>query len=217
MPDLMVSYDERDPTVNVINNEEILSHFYQHGWVVMPAFLPCVLNQLLLDEACFDADLTPAGVGRANDFMVNRQIRRDKTHWFDAKSNAQQDYLQIMRQLQLQLNRQYFLGLFDFECHFSRYQHGDFYQKHFDAFSGRSNRVLTTVSYLNNIAVGGELVLYGPDDAILTRITPQAGTLVLFESERFAHEVLPAIDERYSIAGWFRHNNSINGFIDPSR
>ena len=217
MPDPMVSYDERDPTINVIHNEEILGQFYQHGWVVMPAFLPGNLNQLLLDEARFDANLTPAGVGRANDYIINQQIRRDKTHWFDAISVGQQDYLRLMQQLQVQLNRQFFLGLFDFECHFSRYQHGDFYQKHVDAFSGRSNRVLTTVSYLNNVGVGGELVLYGPDDAILTRITPQAGTLVLFESERFAHEVLPAIDDRYSIAGWFRHNNSINGVVDPSR
>ena len=155
MPDPMVSYDERDPTINVIHNEEILSQFYQHGWVVMPAFLPGNLNQLLLDEARFDANLTPAGVGRANDYIVNQQIRRDKTHWFDAISVGQQDYLRLMQQLQVQLNRQFFLGLFDFECHFSRYQHGDFYQKHVDAFSGRSNRVLTTVSYLNNVGVGG--------------------------------------------------------------
>ncbi|MEM7151083.1 MAG: 2OG-Fe(II) oxygenase, partial [Pseudomonadota bacterium] len=41
--------------------------------------------------------------------------------------------------------------------------------------------------------------------------------LVLFESERFVHEVLPAFDNRYSIAGWFRKNASISGIIDPPR
>jgi SM-20-related protein len=48
-------------------------------------------------------------------------------------------------------------------------------------------------------------------------IKPTAGTLVLFESERFVHEVLPAADKRYSIAGWFRKNASISGIIDPPR
>jgi len=41
--------------------------------------------------------------------------------------------------------------------------------------------------------------------------------LVMFESERFMHEVLPANDVRYSIAGWFRKNTSISGIIDPPR
>jgi SM-20-related protein len=202
---------------NTCCNNVMLEQFYLHGWTVLPAFLPNMLNQQLLDEVNNHATLTSAGIGRAHAYTVNHQIRRDKTQWFDSQSQPQQHYLQLMHKLQLQLNRQFFLGLFDFECHFARYQQDDFYQKHVDAFKGRSNRVLTTVSYLNNVNNGGELVLYNPDDSELCRIKPQAGSLVLFESERFAHEVLTVIDERYSIAGWFRHNNSNNGFIDPSR
>ncbi len=197
--------------------EQSLQQFYLHGWTVIADYLPTALNQQLLNEARYQANLNPAGVGRASGHSLNSQIRRDKTAWFNSETEAQQHYLQHMQQLQVQLNRQFFLGLFDFECHFACYQHGDFYQKHVDAFSGRSNRVLTTVSYLNDVSAGGELVLYGQDDSVLKRILPQAGSLVLFESERFAHEVLPAIDERYSIAGWFRHNNSLNGVIDPSQ
>lgn len=34
------------------------------------------------------------------------------------------------------------------------------------------------------------------------------GTLVVFLSEEFEHEVLPAKRDRYSIAGWFRVNPS---------
>lgn len=206
-----------DTSNPIIGDENMLSQFYQQGWTVIANFLPDSLNRQLLEEARFDANLTPAGVGRARDHTLNRQVRRDKTQWFEGKTQAQQHYLELMQQLKQQLNRQFFLGLFDFECHFACYQQGDFYQKHFDAFSGRSNRVLTTVSYLNNVNAGGELVLYGADDSILSQITPQAGSLVLFESERFAHEVLTAVDDRYSVAGWFRHNNSINGAIDPSR
>lgn len=217
MSEVVSANGDNDVSAAGIGNEVTLEHFYLHGWTVIPNYLPVSLNEHLLKEARFEANLLPAGVGRARDHTLNQQIRRDKTQWFDGKSLAQQQYLQQMQRLQLQLNRQFFLGLFDFECHFARYQQGDFYQKHFDAFSGRSNRVLTTVSYLNDIQAGGELLLYNPDDTVLTKIKPQAGSLVIFESERFAHEVLTAIDDRYSIAGWFRHNNSINGVIDPSR
>ena len=37
---------------------------------------------------------------------------------------------------QQQMNRQCFLGLTHHECHFARYQRGDFYQTHLDAFRG---------------------------------------------------------------------------------
>lgn len=116
------------------------------------------------------------------------------------------------------LNRSFFLGLFDYECHYAKYQQGDFYKKHYDAFKGRSNRVFTTVLYLNTPDSGGELIIYKPKSKqVEVCIKPLAGTLVIFESERFMHEVLPAGDERYSIAGWFRMNASISGVIDPPR
>ena len=169
-----------------------------------------------MHEAQFEAELTPAGIGRQNDHQLNQQVRRDATQWFDGKSAAQQHYLALMAQLQLVFNRRCFLGLFDFECHFARYQQGDYYQKHMDAFSGRSNRVLTTVSYLNSVTAGGELALYNEQHQLIDKFLPTAGSLVLFESERFPHEVLPAIDTRYSIAGWFRKNASINGVLDPA-
>jgi SM-20-related protein len=48
-------------------------------------------------------------------------------------------------------------------------------------------------------------------------VPPKNGTLVLFLSEEFPHEVLVAKKTRYSIAGWFRINNSIGNQIDPPR
>lgn len=199
-----------------LNFDAIIAAFYQHGWVWLPNFLQPQLNADLLHEAQFDAELTPAGIGRKNDHQLNKQIRRDATQWFNGRSAAQQAYLQLMAQLQQAFNRRCFLGLFDFECHFARYRQGDYYQKHIDAFSGRSNRVLTTVSYLNSVTAGGELALYNEHNVLIDKLLPTAGSLVLFESERFPHEVLPAIDTRYSIAGWFRKNTSINGIVDPA-
>ena len=40
---------------------------------------------------------------------------------------------------------------------------------------------------------------------------------MVFESERFPHEVLAAASVRYSIAGWFRTNNSIAGVLTQRR
>ena len=205
-----------DFTENSVNIDAVIDAFYQHGWVWLPQFLSTELNNALLHEAQHSSELTPAGIGRQQAHQLNQQIRRDATQWFDGQSLAQQQYLALMAQLQLQFNRRCFLGLFDFECHFARYQHGDYYQKHLDAFRGRSNRVLTTVSYLNTVQAGGELVLYNADDSLLTTLSPTAGALLLFESERFPHEVLPAADPRYSIAGWFRKNASLNGVLDPA-
>lgn len=193
---------------------ELADHFYQHGWIWVPQFLPTALNHALLEDLHLQA-LQQAGVGRQQDHNVNAQIRRDQTAWLDGRSLAQQGYLAMMAELQQWFNQRFFMGLFDFECHYARYQQGDFYQKHVDAFRGRSNRVLTTVSYLNSVTQGGELQLFDEEEQLLTTIKPEAAGLVIFESERFPHQVLPAIDERFSIAGWFRRNNSLNGLVDP--
>ena len=42
------------------------------------------------------------------------------------------------------------------------------------------------------------------DSEPLEAIVPQMGRMVVFFSERFPHEVKPAVRRRYSIAGWFR-------------
>lgn len=193
---------------------ELMACFYQHGWVLVPNFLTAELNQALLADLQ-QQSLQQAGVGRQQAHLLNAQIRRDQTAWLDGSSEPQQHYLALMAQLQQSFNQQFFMGLFDFECHYARYATGDFYQKHLDAFKGRSNRVLTTVSYLNTVAQGGELQLFNTEDELLSSIAPVAGSLLVFESERFPHQVLPAIDERFSIAGWFRRNNSVNGLVDP--
>ena len=182
----------------------IMPDFYQQGLAVLPQAIPADLCQALLSEVQQRSDLTAAGVGRAGQLHQNSDIRRDHTVWLDGSTAPQQAYLALMLQLQQQMNRQCFLGLTHHECHFALYRRGDFYQTHLDAFRGRSNRVLTTVLYLNDVQSGGELVIYDENEVELTRVLPQAGLLVTFESERFPHQVLPAEFERFSIAGWFR-------------
>jgi len=121
--------------------------------------------------------------------------------------------------MQLYINRRLFLGLFSFESHFSHYAAGDFYKRHYDAFKGQANRVLSMVVYLNSDWTqedGGELVLYTDSrDVEGITVTPSFGTVVVFLSEDFPHEVLTTHRDRYSIAGWFRINSSTNERVDP--
>ena len=182
---------------------DTVEQFYLHGLAVIHHALPASLCQQLCQEAQ-QAPLKPAGIGRGQDLQLDPDIRRDQTLWLDGSSDAQQQYLTVMNHIQQAANRRCFLGLTHHEAHFARYQRGDFYQKHLDAFTGRSSRVLTTVCYLNNVASGGALQIYDEHDKPLLQVQPQASTLVLFESARFPHEVLPAEMVRFSIAGWFR-------------
>ncbi|MBB1384520.1 MULTISPECIES: 2OG-Fe(II) oxygenase [unclassified Pseudoalteromonas] len=205
--------------LNLLAYDNYLTEIEVQGYsVIHQAIDERLISDLMADCYRINPHFTLAGIGRLNNLQVDDSIRKDKTYWFDGTSQAQVAYQAIMENIKTTLNRTFFIGLFDYECHYAKYTSGDFYKKHVDAFKGRSNRVITSVLYLNTPAQGGELVIYKhKSKEIEIIIKPTAGTLVLFESERFVHEVLPAIDKRYSIAGWFRKNASISGIIDPPR
>ena len=114
-----------------------------------------------------------------------------------------------METLRQALNRELYLGLFEFEAHLAIYPPGAVYKKHLDQFRGIGLRTVTTTLYLNDnwqAADGGQLRLYldETDPQRYLDVQPEAGTLVTFLSARFLHEVLPAARERLSITGWFK-------------
>jgi SM-20-related protein len=203
--------------------ERIACGIESQGYVILPAALPhpvadsLVRYLSLLEEERFHQ----ARIGRGLEQDRNPFIRRDKIHWMDDAHPGASQWFDWTTRLKLYLNRRLFLGLFSFESHFALYYPGDFYKKHLDAFRGESNRVLTLVTYLNmgwEPGQGGELVVYAPDDGEeISKVVPAFGTLVIFLSEEFPHEVLAADRDRYSVAGWFRINGSINRQIDPPR
>ena len=126
-----------------------------------------------------------------------------------------------MENLRIEINRRLFLGLFDYESHYAHYGPGDFYKRHVDAFKGSSNRLLSSVVYLNadwTEADQGELLMFHDEEVSpFLIVEPVFNQCVIFLSEQFPHEVRAAKRDRYSIAGWFRTNNSIGGQIDPPR
>jgi SM-20-related protein len=192
------------------------------GYVVLPSGLPePLVDSLLLHfKSLTDEEFKPAGTGRSTDYQVRRGIRGDAIRWLDGHHPTTRAYLDWMETLRLSLNRHLFLGLFDYECHYAYYPPGAFYRKHVDAFKGETNRILSTVLYLNPIwetKNGGELVLYSHQEELLESILPSYGKMVLFLSQDFPHEVLPVHKSRYSIAGWFRVNNNLGVNLDPPK
>ena len=154
-------------------------------------------------------ELRQAAIGHHDDRVIETAIRADHILWFEGDTPAQRAWLDCMQDLRGYLNRTLYLGLQDYECHFANYGPGSYYRKHYDCFHDDDARVVTTVLYLTSgwsEHDGGQLVLYdrADDERVLCTIEPEAGTLAVFLSAVFPHEVLPTCRERASITGWFR-------------
>lgn len=200
---------------------QICQQLVEQGYSVIVDFLPTSIAQALLDEVSnsIELDFKPAAIGREQDLQINSKVRTDSIAWLEGGSPAQASYLGLMEELRIELNRHLYMGLFDFESHYAHYRPGDFYQRHVDSFRGRSNRLLSSVLYLNHHwqpIDGGELLIFRDEQLTPFLILPPVfNQCVLFLSEQFPHEVRVAKRHRYSIAGWFRTNASIGGQLDP--
>ncbi|PSU30490.1 2OG-Fe(II) oxygenase [Photobacterium lutimaris] len=196
--------------------QKLIDALATQGYFVWDDFLsPEQVNNL---KCCLPEKWTKARIGRNDEVARESSIRSDKIHWLTAGQGvAAQDFLERMEMIRREVNQQFFLGLFEYEAHFAKYEKGDFYQKHLDCFRGNENRRLTTVFYMNDgwsEEDGGELVVYDLDDQELMKLAPKSGRLFVFLSEQFPHEVLPSNIERFSIAGWFRINGVKNNTLD---
>jgi len=191
------------------------------GYSINPGALPASLTTALIEHlAQMHAErFNPAGIGRELQQMHNRFVRKDEICWITGESAAGRDWLAWTGGLQAFLNRRLLLGLFSFESHFARYAPGAYYKRHLDAFRGETNRVLSVIAYLNRgwtADDGGELILYADAaDRDGLCVSPIAGTVVVFLSEDFPHEVLPARRDRHSIAGWYSVNRTTANRVDP--
>ena len=200
---------------------QIADDLEDKGYSIQPVALPEDIASALYDhlQSMNEEKYVEAGIGRGEDFLKNEFVRTDEICWITGASEAGQKWLDWTAKLQRFLNQRLFLGLFSFESHFAHYAPGAYYKRHSDAFKGEANRVLSVVTYLNPAwghDDGGELVLYQDEhDHEGIKVVPLYGTVVIFLSEEFPHEVLPAQRDRYSVAGWFRVNTSINNKIDP--
>lgn len=200
-----------------VDVEAVAKALADQGWVVLPTFLPMDQVRELRKQAQAQWDaggFHAAGIGRGQELNVNESIRTDQVQWLErAASGALADYQHFIEDLRQNLNRLLYLGLFEFEAHFAVYPPGAFYKRHLDNFRGTSARLVTAVLYLNEDwreSDCGQLRFYtdGSDGGEYIDIFPHAGTLVLFRSARFWHEVMPARRERFSMTGWLRERGN---------
>lgn len=195
--------------------KQLLEAMDHQGWAVFPDFMGQPESRRLRDECELSStrgEFKRAGIGRGMATEIREDIRSDQIMWLETSEAAseQHAYLAKLEELRLAFNERFFLGLFDFEGHFAFYPQGGFYKPHLDRHAGSSERILTTILYLNEdwqTGDGGELKLWktcGEKTGPFEIIEPRLGTLVCFHSGDHWHEVLPAIKPRRSITGWFR-------------
>jgi SM-20-related protein len=206
------------------NLQQQLDQITDRGYCVMDNFLsPSVIDTLASEILVLEngALLHAANTGRAQT-TVNTKFRGDSIYWLNEAeaSPAQQTYFDEMERLRYGLNRHLYLGLDLLESHLALYPIGAGYQKHLDRFKANDNsqlpqRQISCILYLNKDWLeedGGYLRLYlNADDAtdgiVATAssldIAPIAGRLVMFLSDTFYHEVMPANRARMSLTGWF--------------
>ncbi|QYJ84575.1 2OG-Fe(II) oxygenase [Shewanella mesophila] len=195
--------------------DHICENIADKGYVVLHNLFPIAeLNHLVDNLSQMDtAEFKPAAIGRQKDQQVVEAIRSDRICWLDRTMDFASPYFDWSEQLRLAINRYFFLGLFDYETMFAYYEPGAFYKRHVDAFKGQSNRKLTSILYLNREwqqGDGGELLMYRHDESAPFEIVePRFGTMVIFLSELFPHEVCQSHKDRYSLTGWYRINEGI--------
>jgi SM-20-related protein len=136
---------------------------------------------------------------------VNKDLRGDFIAWLDPQA-AQEDtqfFLSQLSELITELNRNFYLGIRDFETHFTRYPEGTRYVAHSDKHAKGSARVVSFVFYLNENwqpSDGGALRIF-QEDGTFQDIEPRFGRLAFFLSDKI-HEVLITNRVRRSITGW---------------
>jgi SM-20-related protein len=183
--------------------DKIIQDVHQQGW----SYQQNLVDKFHLAnlEDLFKTDFVPAGVGPERQRI--EEIRGDWIKWLNPlhPPGGLEQEMEFLRVLQNELNQKLYLGLQDFECHLAKYPPGRLYKKHVDRFEKDSSRSISFIFYLHqkwSEADGGELVLYNKDGEVIKTILPLPGSILVFLSEDFPHEVKVCSQERKSLTGW---------------
>ncbi|MHA6249508.1 2OG-Fe(II) oxygenase [Pontibacter sp. CAU 1760] len=193
--------------------EQIADRLSEKGYAVVDNFLEAQEVRDLLEVLSHHRDqgtFKKAGIGSSEQFQVDKSVRGDYIRWIEPQNALPptQVFLDRMNEVMRYINRTCFLGLKDYEFHFTEYPVGTVYKRHIDQFKTNDHRKLSFICYLNEDWLpehGGNLRLYLPqeDGAEETvDILPIAGRLACFRADMIPHEVLVATRPRYSLTGW---------------
>lgn len=193
--------------------DQIVHETMSQGWSYRPQLFTS--SQVRKINDFFDShrgDFTEAQVGLKSERKKDISIRSDSTLWLDPLSPPGEfkEVFEFLESLKLSLNEHLYLGLRDYETHLSLYPPGTFYKTHCDCFQKDASRVISFILYLNPNWLpgdGGELKFYDNEMNVINTFAPSEGSLVLFLSADFPHEVLPGNKERRSLTGWIHRKN----------
>lgn len=193
--------------------EPIIEGLLADGYAICDDFLSGLEVSDLLESlsARYESGaFKEAGTGISGEVNKSGLVRGDEILWLESGSDvpAERIYMEKSQALIEYINRTCYLGIKDSEMHFTKYGVGKFYKRHRDTFQSQKGRVLSVILYLNQSWVpedGGNLVIYVEKDNQETaiNISPIAGRLVCFESEKLDHEVMETFRDRFSVTGWF--------------
>lgn len=186
-----------------------LDFFEKNGYAVIDNALDkeSVKNLFLQIDLLRERELMKkAGIGKNEGFQVDSEKRGDFIFWLNqAEPTAiEKPFLKMIEEVVTTLNRNFYLGIRDFESHYTHYPSGTRYMPHVDRHQRNSARVVSFVFYLNEEwkeSDGGQLRIYN-EEGSHTDVLPSAGRLAIFLSEKL-HEVLITNRDRRSITGWF--------------
>jgi SM-20-related protein len=207
--------------LNDARHDTITNGLADRGFVVVPGFLARESVTALRGEGMrrrAAGDFHAARIGRSGTAECDASIRGDSICWLGSRASTAPECALFahLDALCVALNGTLFLGISEFEAHYACYPPGAGYVRHVDRFRDDAARVISLVLYLNDDwrdTDGGALRIYATRDANkpICDLPPTGGTLVAMRSDTLAHEVLPAIAERWSIAGWLKRRPAPQG------
>lgn len=195
---------------------EQLDAFAQQEYLILDNFLPNFLAYQILEEAKFWKEqeaFKKAGIGKLDNLTIKENYRSDKIKWINKEDclEGTKQYLAVLDELLLVINRSFFISLKDYESMYAIYPEGAFYKKHTDRFLQQPHRIISLVLYLNENwkeEDQGQLIIYKEEENV--KVNPIFNRLALFKSELW-HEVLPCYTTRYSVTTWLKDQyNDIN-------
>lgn len=191
------------------------------GFGIFPNFLTPGWDQdlvRLIREKIAADEFEQAGIGKGAATKVHSEIRTDSIFWLDANdpSATARTWLEAMNLLCVHFRSALFLPVWSYEGHLARYPAAGFYKPHLDQHQRSRARQISIITYLNedwDESDGGQLRLYteieqGTNGPFID-VVPQIGTVVIFRSADFWHEVLPSDRTRLSLTGWMRGRDDV--------
>ena len=220
---------------------EHLQELADKKYVIIPNFLPAALQEDLrtdVSELRAADKFNVAKIGQDATNALNTQIRVAETcflgpgRYTDVPSPAREELYATLDKARQDLAN-YFEQPLDSqltELLYAYYPQGGFYRRHRDAIPGSASilREYSLLLYLNKDwkdEDGGKLRMHfdGGGDAVpeggepnFMDISPQGGTLVLFESDAVPHEVLDTQKERIAVIGWYNKKMTLSDVADIS-